>query len=111
MINAKDELINILSEYQDKSQRILCASILYDFYYDTKKPIILKQDYAQNEFIIFLKELDFEYDNSYGTRQIYGIVLFNDGSWLERHKYDGREEWVFKSCPAIPKECLQTNKI
>ena len=30
---------------------------------------------------------------------IYGYILFSDGSWLERREYDGAEWWKFMTLP------------
>ncbi len=49
----------------------------------------------------FLKIADIEYDSGFGLAYIPTelVVVFKDGSWLERHEYDGSESWVFKSAP------------
>ena len=41
----------------------------------------------------------FNYDNGYGCAEvnITLVVLFKDGSWLERKEYDGAEWWVYIS--------------
>ena len=55
-----------------------------------------------------LDVLDFEYNNGYGTQHIFGVILFRDGSWLERFEYDGSEDFVFKKSPSIQE--VQENK-
>lgn len=42
------------------------------------------------------------YDSGYGGAEIAGdlVVVFTDGSWLERGEYDGSEWWDFKKLPA-----------
>lgn len=45
--------------------------------------------------------LDIEYDAGYGTQEVYGTVLFNDGSWLSRGEYDGSEWWDYNQSPTI----------
>lgn len=53
----------------------------------------LQYDYVGNS----LDDVEnLEYDAGFGTQELYGYVWFKDGSWLERHEYDGSEEWVFK---------------
>lgn len=39
-----------------------------------------------------------DYDSGYGAQEIEGslVVLFNDGSWLERWEYDGSEGWEYR---------------
>jgi len=54
----------------------------------------------------FSKYADFEYDNGYGAQSILRdlVIVFNDGSWLERHEYDGSEWWEYKTCPIVMSE-------
>lgn len=42
-----------------------------------------------------------EYDSSFGAQEIASdlVVVFTDGSWLEREEYDGAEHWVDKFTP------------
>lgn len=49
----------------------------------------------------FLMMADFEYDNGYGGANVDPglVVVFSDGSWLERGEYDGSEWWEFKQTP------------
>lgn len=44
----------------------------------------------------------FDYDDSYGTREVEDdlVVVFRDGSWLERQEYDGSEWWEYAQAPA-----------
>ena len=34
-----------------------------------------------------------EYDDGYGLQELYGVIVFNDHSWLTRGEYDGSEWW------------------
>ena len=43
-----------------------------------------------------MARLNFEYNDNFGWQELYGIVLFKDGTWLERYEYDGAESWVHK---------------
>ena len=54
--------------------------------------------------------LNFDYDEDYGSQELYGIVLFDDNSWLERAEYDGAEWWEYKKPPTI-EEVLNDEKI
>lgn len=47
---------------------------------------------------------DVEYDAGYGGAEVAEdlMVIFSDGSWLERGEYDGSEWWEFKRSPRIP---------
>lgn len=44
---------------------------------------------------------DLEYDSGFGSQKIAVdlVVVFTDGSWLEREEYDGAEHWANKSMP------------
>jgi len=42
---------------------------------------------------------DIEYNDSYGTQHLEGLVIFNDASWLQRGEYDGSEWWEYLSTP------------
>lgn len=50
----------------------------------------------------FLVMSDFEYDNGFGGANVDPelVIVFSDGSWLERGEYDGSEWWEFKQTPA-----------
>lgn len=34
-----------------------------------------------------------EYHDGYGMQELYGVIVFNDHSWLTRGEYDGAEWW------------------
>ena len=52
----------------------------------------------------FERLADVEYDSGYGGAEVAGdlMVVFSDGSWLERAEYDGSEWWEFKKSPQVP---------
>lgn len=43
------------------------------------------------------------YDNGFGSSQVATdlVIVFKDGSWLERGEYDGSEWWQFKKTPKL----------
>jgi len=97
-MNAKKELLRL-------DGQIKCATIMVDTWTDKKEAIIiLKVDYNEVDYIEFLSELNFEYDNGYGGQELLGTIWFEDGAWAERGEYDGSEWWEIKSLPDIPKE-------
>jgi len=49
-----------------------------------------------------LPQLDFEYDEGFGSATLFGNVWYTDGTWSERGEYDGSEWWEHKRCPEIP---------
>jgi hypothetical protein len=104
--NAKQEileLIGIIIPEETKtpleaSPHIKCATIECD----SGKTINLKVDWTDEEFKTFLDQMDFEYDNGYGTQELFGTLWLTDGTWLERAEYDGSEWWSHKFVPKIP---------
>lgn len=44
------------------------------------------------------------YDAGYGCHEVALdlVIVFGDGSWLERFEYDGSEDWRFKSTMQCP---------
>ena len=73
---------------------MICAKIGLDKtdFGDKIKWKILKDNYTKQDFEEFCTELDFEYDNGYGTQELFGIILFAD-SYSTRYEYDGSENW------------------
>ena len=50
------------------------------------------------------KELaDFEYDSGFGSQKVALdlVIVFTDGSWLDRYEYDGSEGWRSHRVPTI----------
>ena len=45
-----------------------------------------------------------DYDSGYGGAEVLMalVIVFKDGSWLERAEYDGSEWWEYKRAPNIP---------
>lgn len=37
-----------------------------------------------------------EYDNGYGSQELFGLIIMKDNSWFERAEYDGAEWWEHK---------------
>ena len=97
MINAKQELQRVLKN----KTPLKCAVIS-----DDKRDIVLKLNYTEADYEKFLNELDFDYDNGFGQQELFGMVWFEDGTWLSRCEYDGSEWWNHYVLPIIPAECL-----
>ena len=62
----------------------------------------------QFSFEDFKKNANFIYDNGFGEEGFASIdidtsivIVFKDGSWLERSYYDGAEWWDYKKCPSF----------
>ena len=87
-MNAKEELLEILSENNKTVSNIVCIRVVYE---KTFNNCIKVND---------LESLDFEYDDGYGGQELFGYVLLDDMDWLERHEYDGSEWWEYKKYPS-----------
>lgn len=109
-MNAKSELLKIIPD----TSNILCAYITYmgcdietNCYGYVEKPqkkILLKKDWDNQDMSDFLNNLNFEYDDDFGCQELFGYVWMTDGTWLERHEYDGAENWEHKKRPVVPDE-------
>ena len=78
------------------------------------KPIttILKVNHSEDESNDFINSLDYNYkkvfDRSYDEQDVYGVIVFNDGTYLKRYNSYTREEWIFRTKPSaqeIPYSC------
>lgn len=54
----------------------------------------------ETAFIEGLKTID--YDDGYGTQELFGTITFKNGTWLDRYEYDGSECWSFNKYPQEP---------
>ena len=91
MINAKEELERVLKSLNYNYNNIKCYNIRHRKCCSKNQLLSIK-----GKDINALKEkMNFNYDNGFGTQELYGIILFDDNSWLERYEYDGSEEWKY----------------
>lgn len=103
MRNAKEELQEILKPYTEKGLDLVCAEITHEGEWgeDTSK-VLLKLGHTKEEAEAFYNQLNFNYNNGYGTQELYGTVWLTYGVWLSRWEYDGSEGWEVNKCPMIP---------
>ena len=87
-MNAKIELQNKLKEINKSLEDIKCFNIIHS-------EICCEQSKVIKGINLNLDDLDFEYDEGYGSQHLFGIILFNDGSWIIREEYDGSEWWEY----------------
>lgn len=59
----------------------------------------LPPNHSPQEAIDFLKSLNFDYDNGWGAQHVYGTIMLNDSTWMERAEYDGSEWWERRTIP------------
>lgn len=105
MRNAKQELLDTMGL---NITNLRCATITHSpFDWDNEMPskkIVLKEGYTQADLDEFISKLDFEYDGGYGSQELFGMVWFNNGYWMDRYEYDGSERWDWHKYPSIPEE-------
>lgn len=96
MRNARKELLEVMSD----EGKIIEDVIAYTFSKSVNwnKVLITR---GTNLTSRELEQLDFSYDQSYGSQEFFGTVLFNDGTWLSRGEYDGSEWWDYNCAPTI----------
>jgi len=104
-MNVKNELVNFLLEIYglDYSDYVMCGIIIKEPS-NSNEYSILKLGHTTIDFINFLNNLDFEYDDGYGTQELFGTIWLTDESWLTREEYDGSEWWKHNKRPDIPNE-------
>lgn len=90
MRNAKDEL---LEHVEGKSVEFVRVGYRKNY---GERPLLI--DGSLDDSIKFL---DFSYDSGYGSQELFGFVLYSDGTWSEREEYDGSEWWVHREPPTI----------
>ena len=95
MTNAKKEFLEEIGSQLSKRNWVKCAQV---------NGFNLKIDYTPEEYEKFLSNLDYEYDDGYGSQILHGNIWYVDGTWSERCEYDGSEWWEYKSTPGIPGE-------
>lgn len=100
VMNAKTEFLDAINLTDSP---VLCAQICMDEW-NIYKNLRLPLSYTSEQWDKFLEELDFTYDDGYGSQEVFGTIWFLDGTWAEREEYDGSEWWVHRKCPEIPKE-------
>lgn len=55
---------------------------------------------CSGDVFAFKKNIDFVYDDGYGSPEINeNLKIVGDNWWLERHEYDGSEWWEYKERP------------
>ena len=108
MRNAKEEFIKEI-----EGKIVLAAFIQrgnpYNEDDDTPK-YYLKKGFSNEEFLLFIESLDFNYDCGYGSQELFGTIWYKDGTWSSRAEYDGSEWWEHNVCPELPKSLSKTTK-
>ena len=100
MIDAKEEFLE-----HTAGKKILCAIITTcEYYWQDFNTFLLKRNYTELDYQHFLKQINYKYDDGYGSQNLFGTIWYTDGTWSSREEYDGSEWWVYNECPAIPND-------
>lgn len=97
-MNLLEETKSVLARHNRQVSYIDWAVIGVDEHVicDNSVAISLPPFHWSKDLYAFLEKLDFDYDDGFGGQNVYGKIMLNDGSWLERAEYDGSEWWEFK---------------
>jgi hypothetical protein len=97
MKNAKQEFIAHTLE-----QDVKCATVSIAHDFDTHSTFLLPVNHTPEQKEQFLSSIDVNYNDGYGSQELFGTIWYNDGTWSEREEYDGSEWWEYNECPDIP---------
>ena len=102
-MNALVELKKVLKENDLSFNDINCANIsicTYEIFVNNNGRMSLVFDSEKDSIEILISFLDkIEYDNGFGGQELFGIILTNKNSLLERGEYDGSEWWEYITIP------------
>ena len=97
-MNAQAEFLSHIMELPDvKAVTIMVDDEGYGLNPEHIRIFNLREGFTDEEHTRFIEDLDFEYNNSYGTQHLFGKIWFTDGSWSDRYEYDGSECWDYHS--------------
>lgn len=93
MINARDELLDILNGTAPLAVEIERGDATYRY---------VKGSPTCGDWSAFLDSLNWKYDAVYGCQEVYGTIWLDDDTWYDRGEYDGSEWWEHRSRPPLP---------
>ena len=77
--------------------------LIGSFSFAVSYPLFQSSNRTLEDEIKFLETLkSINYYSGYGIQELYGVIAFKDGSWLERGEYDGSEWWELCVMPKEP---------
>ena len=98
-MNAKTEFI----EHTKDKPKVICAVIEKDVEWNPVHLVTLYEGYSEDDYNEFLKQLDtYDYDDGYGSQELYGTIWYEDGTYSDRGEYDGSEWWQYRKAPKKP---------
>lgn len=94
-MNAQAEFLSHIMEAPDvKAVTIMFNERGYSSNPEHIKIFNLREGFTEDDFKKFIEDLDFDYDNGFGTQYLFGKIWYTDGTWSERYEYDGSESWT-----------------
>ena len=99
MINLIEELDEAIESSGHLPEDILWMKLDYGNY-STPSITLPPLDGLEGYHLALKLYQGLEYNDSYGTQYLGGIIVFRDGSWLDRWEYDGSEGWDFNRTPS-----------
>lgn len=107
MINAKQEFLGHIKEHCVVGRTVRCAKVSI---HNLKNSVysILPVGYTPDDWGVFLKEIDLDYDNRYGGQNLFGTIWYTDSlTWSQRNEDDGAEWYEFMKIPEIGPEMMR----
>lgn len=106
MENLKKETLNDIVNSNHTINNILWAKVVKHLPLPNRPIInILKVNYSEDELNNFINYLDYNYkkvfNKRYDEQEVYGVIVFNDGTYLKRDNYYTHEAWSFRTKPSI----------
>lgn len=103
MMNAKDELLDIINSYSLKILKIDCMNFNAMLEKQCAEFQNREANIDREDVYILLKDLDFEYDPKSGVETFFGTVyclnVNNNPVWLTRDFNGVSEYWVINKLP------------
>lgn len=86
---------------KDWIKNVAFAKIQYGNDYDGDRSVIeLRSNRTEQDELSFLETLaSINYDDGYGSQELFGTIVLKDSTWLERGEYDGSEWWERRKLP------------
>lgn len=110
------KVMNALTEFLEeiKGKTVISSWIECEYQRDSslnimanrERIVYLRLGYTPAEYQNFIDKIDFVYEADYEGDDLYGVIWYADGSWSERHEYDGLNIWHYCKIPEYPPECI-----
>lgn len=101
-MNARKELLEHIAEVGNKRVRYVHITVGQEWNRESVANEAGGVRVIEGSLQRVLPLLDFEYDDGYGSQELFGYIWYKGGTWSERFVYDGSKRWTHKACPPIP---------